>query len=199
MFPCRSNTRLLAPHGMDKPLSSASTCLHSGIPFLLYSFCSGGRRPLSSSVVEPNTTCRPRFFSERTKPPEPNTACRSPTHLPAGSRRWPEPNSTSRIPRPPPRSSTPGCSSRPPRFARPHRQDPDAASRSPTPLPGVRRLAAAPGSWVCSSSPAVVRGRARDGRGGRAEVAARTRSDGGAWRLRTEARGHGRSGRQRRT
>jgi hypothetical protein len=73
--------------------------------------------------------------------------------LPAGSRRWPEPNSTSRIPRPPPRSSTPGCSSRPPRFARPHRQDPDAASRSPTPLPGVRRLAAAPGSWVCSSSP----------------------------------------------
>jgi hypothetical protein len=99
--------------------------------------------------------------------------------LPAGSRRWPEPNSTSRIPRPPPRSSTPGCSSRPPRFARPHRQDPDAASRSPTPLPGVRRLAAAPGSWVCSSSPggggpwSCSRRRRRPGGGGGSDALGR--------------------------
>jgi hypothetical protein len=145
-------------HGMNKPLSSASTCLHSGIPFLLYSFCSGGQRPLSSSVVESNTACRAPFFFRKDQA--------------AGAQHClQEPNTfTGRIPHPP---NTAGWSPTPPVGS--HTPQ-NAAGQSPTlPAgsrarpPGARRLVVAPGhrgllvltGWI-PTSPAGARPRSQE-------------------------------------
>jgi hypothetical protein len=106
------------------------------------------RRPTSFSshpfVVEADALSHPSVV-------EPDAAGHCLT-MPAGA--WlcqpdPAPALGARLHRPhptlTPRSSMPGYSSRSPGFARPHRQDPDTASRSLTLPVGDRRLAAALG------------------------------------------------------